>query len=144
MKQALYDQRQNITFIFLFAAIIWLAIMSGGTHDRYEFEVPEVELSEAEALINSGAIIIDVRGEKQFDHRHITGAMLIPLAILRAGIPEVLSLEKDKSIVVYCNKGRSKGPEATHILQKAGFSKVVNIKSGIGGWDAAGLPVTRK
>ena len=148
MKQIIYDHRQDITFILIMGAILWASFMFGENmpgekHTRYEFNVPEVDLSQAQALINSGAIIIDVRSEEAFDARHIAGAIVIPLAVLRAGIPDIIALRKHIQIIVYCNMGLSKGPEATHILQKAGFQNVANIKSGIEGWEAEGLPITR-
>ena len=69
------------------------------------------------------------------------GALLIPLAVLSAGIPaELLSL-KDREIVVYCNKGRHIGPEATQILNQAGFAGAVNLEKGIEGWAAAGQAI---
>ena len=43
--------------------------------------------------------------------------------------------------MVYCGDGTTLGPEGTHILNKAGFAGAVNLKPGIQGWAAAGLPI---
>lgn len=39
--------------------------------------------------------------------------------------------------------GTTTGPEATQVLNKAGYSKAVNLKSGIEGWERAGLAVAK-
>lgn len=135
-------QRRN-TLVMLAAGILgisWLSLRDASTR---RFGVPELELAEAKALIDAGAVVIDVRSKDAFDYRHMPPAVLIPLAILRAGIPSSLAEAKEQQIVVYCNDGHSSGPEAAHILRQHGFSKVGNMKSGIEGWAAAGLPLVK-
>jgi rhodanese-related sulfurtransferase len=104
-------------------------------------KVPELEVAQAKALIDAGAIVIDVRGQDQFDRRHLPSAVLLPLTVLQAQIPAWLAAAKDKPIVVYCNRGTTHGPEVTAFLQDAGFSRVANLATGIEGWAAAELPV---
>ena len=120
----------------------WVAI---GSHDlmMHDYNIGEVELEQARQLIDSGALVIDVRDKEKFDYRHIPGAIVIPLVVLRAGIPASLESAKDKKIVIYCNRGRHQGPEATHILNQAGYTNAVNLKSGIEGWAEAGLPIEK-
>ncbi|SFM76105.1 rhodanese-like domain-containing protein [Marinobacter zhejiangensis] len=124
----------------LFALTLLLVI---GYHQasQVDYDVPEVDIPTAAALIDAGAVIIDVRSENAYEGRHIPGAMLVPLAVLRAGIPAELEGLKEKEIVVYCNKGTQVGQEATHLLNQAGFAHAVNLQSGIGGWANAGQPV---
>lgn len=133
------------TLIFLGAGAIglaWLAL--GDKKSRMEgINVPEVDLAQAKALVDAGAIVIDVRGKDAFDHRHLPPAMLIPLAILRAGIPASLEKAKEQQIVVYCNDGHTSGPQATQILLQHGYKNVVNMKPGIEGWANAGLPMIK-
>lgn len=140
---ALFFANRNNLFALAIAAVafVWLA-NTGTRHSAVNhFAVPEVEVLQAKALIDSGAVVIDVRGAEQFAVRHLPGAVLVPLAILRAGIPASIAVARDKPVIVYCNKGVASGPEATRLLQQAGFSQVVNLHSGIEGWAAAGLPV---
>ena len=101
--------------------------------------VPELDTGGAKALIDSGALVIDVRELNVSAGSHIVGAMLIPLSTLPQRMQE-LGIDQTKSIVVYCNEGTTRGPEGTALLQQAGYTKAVNLKSGIEGWRAAGLP----
>lgn len=128
--------------LILFALTIALLIMMSQSPQRH-FNIINVNVGEAKALIESGALVIDVREKKQFDYRHIPGAILIPVAVLRSGIPASIAYAKDKPIVVYCGDGVTHGPEGTELLNKAGFKKAVNIQRGIEGWAGAGLPVKK-
>lgn len=119
-------------------AVLW-AIVTGNR----SYKVPEVSIEQVKALVEAGAMVIDVRSREAFNSRHLPTAMLFPLAVLRAGVPLILNAAKSKQIVVYCNDGVTSGPEATHLLLEAGFTKVVNMKSGIEGWEAAGLQVAK-
>ena len=105
------------------------------------FGIREVSVPEAKTLIDSGALVLDVRGEEAYHARHLPGALSIPLAQLKAGIPASLADAKDKSIVVYCGDGATIGPEGTRILNNAGYKGAVNIRAGIEGWQKAGHPV---
>jgi rhodanese-related sulfurtransferase len=102
-------------------------------------EVTQVDLAEAKALIDSGAVVIDVREQEVSAGSHIPGALLIPLGILAQRMAE-LSIDKTRPVVVYCNEGTSRGPDGTAVLNQAGYANAVNLKSGIEGWRAAGLP----
>lgn len=54
-----------------------------GPPDR--FVVPEVDIPQAKALIDAGALVVDVRGRDPFDYRHVPAALFFPLSVLRAG-----------------------------------------------------------
>jgi 3-mercaptopyruvate sulfurtransferase SseA len=59
-----------------------------------------VNVKEAQALIASGAVVVDVRNQAAFDQGHIRGAKLIPFAEVadRSG-----ELPRDKTIITYCS-----------------------------------------
>jgi rhodanese-related sulfurtransferase len=136
----LIQNRKHLA-VFMLAGLALIALLLGGNHQHPKYNVPEVNLAEAKTLIDAGALVLDVRGEDQFNYRHLPTAVLMPLMVLQAAIPASLASAKDRQIVVYCNEGVNHGPEAAYILQQAGYTKVVNMKSGIEGWAAAGLPV---
>jgi rhodanese-related sulfurtransferase len=140
----LYLSHNNLFALLLAAfALLWIA-SNGGSYSRtHRFQVPEVDVPQAKALIDAGALVIDVRGVEQFAYRHIAGAIVLPLEVLRAGIPASIVAAKDKPIVVYCNEGLAHGPEAAHILRQAGFTSVVNLRTGIEGWQSASFPVVK-
>jgi rhodanese-related sulfurtransferase len=142
MSQTLSATQNPRLILYLFiilAAFIFIANRAAGHH----YNIKDISVSEAKVLIDSWALVIDVRKEDAFRHRHIPGALSIPLEVLRNGIPASLAQAKDKPVVVYCGDGVTTGPEGTHILNKAGYNRAVNIKTGIDGWSSAGLPVQR-
>ena len=104
--------------------------------------VKQVGVDEARALIELGAVVVDVRGAGVYDDRHIPGAISVPLDDLRDGaIPDALATAIAKPVVVYCGDGVTIGPTGTALLNQAGFTQAVNLQPGIRGWADAGLPV---
>ena len=124
---------QIVATLTLFLAVV---LRAGGPVPP--FKSNDVSVPEAISLIESGALVIDVRYSPTM---HLPGAMLIPMEVLAARL-EKLEIAKTQPIVVYCGNGTARGPEAAQILTRAGFTNVVNLGSGIEAWRAAGLPVT--
>ena len=139
------DWRKHLMGVLLtLATLVVLSDLGSGSHnsDHNAYKVREVDASSAKALVDAGALVIDVRGQTQFDVRHIPGAILITIEELRAGIPARLVAEaKDRPILVYCNKGLEHGPEGAAILNQAGFAGAVNLNGE--GWAGAGYPVQK-
>lgn len=136
---SILNSRTTLTLVAVGAALIFSFSLSSNK----SFDIKNVTVPEAKALVDTGALVIDVRSEEAYKHRHIPGAILMPLSVLRVGIPASLAYAKDKPVVVYCNDGVTTGPEGTHLLNKAGYTKAVNIKSGIEGWAGAALPIQK-
>ena len=131
------------SWLILASIVVFFAIATRSSDPRVgdplvtAQRINDVSIAEAIALIDAGALVIDVReGPKT----HLPGAMLIPLEVLAAHLSK-LEAAKAQSIVVYCGNGTSRGPRAAHILAQAGFTQVVNLEPGIEGWRAAKLPV---
>jgi rhodanese-related sulfurtransferase len=124
-------------FTWLLALLVAAAVYASQSPS-----VTHASVDEARMLIDAGAMVIDVREPAAAANSHIPGARRIPLEALSAGLPG-LAAERDRTIVVYCGSGAGRGPRATALLNKAGFSKAVNLESGFEGWRAAGLPVRR-
>lgn len=136
------------TLKHLGSKLIWLpfAVIAIAAYMRQSapaYDVKNISVAEASALVDGGAVVVDVRGKEAFDARHIPGALNYPVDVLRAGIPAVLAASKAMPVVVYCGDGVRIGPEGTSLLNKAGFSKAVNVEHGIQGWADAGLRVAR-
>lgn len=132
------NRRNVLGLLFMGGSFAWLI-----SRPKTRYDVPEIDITEAKSRIDAGALVIDVRGLEAFNARHLPAAMLIALGTLRATIPSILVEAKTKPLVVYCADGASSGPEATHLLVQAGFTNVANMKTGIEGWVAAGLPVVK-
>ena len=106
--------------------------------------VRDVSIGEAKALIDAGAIVIDVRSGDAYDHRHLPGALYILVEKLESSIPASIAGAKDKPVVVYCSEGTNRGPIGTAVLNKSGFTQAVNLTGGIQGWAAAKQPIISK
>ena len=137
---ALALQPRDIASILLVVAALGLSLQSSYRHAATpQFNVNEVTALEAKALIDAGALVIDVRERTASERDHLPGAKLIPLEVLPDRLAQLESA-KAKSIVVYCGNGSTRGPVATSKLNSAGFAHAVNMKSGFDGWRKAGLP----
>jgi rhodanese-related sulfurtransferase len=97
----------------------------------------EISVADAAKLRESGAFMLDVREQSEWDQFHIADATLIPLGSL----PDQLDkLPKDKTIVVYCRTGH-RSAQGRDILLNAGFTNVTSMAGGITDWQAKGMPV---
>ncbi len=90
-----------------------------------------VSNSDAQALVDKGVRIVDVRTVAEFEGGHIPGAENVPLDQFEASMG---SWDPAKPVFVYCATG-SRSVEAMRILSAAGFSTVYNLTSGIVAWD---------
>ena len=107
------------------------------------YDIRQVEVDEARALIELGALVIDVRGARAYEEEHIPGAISVPLDELEEDVPDDLAQSLAQPIVVYCGDGVTIGPKATSLLNQAGFAQAVNLRPGMSGWTGAGLAVER-
>jgi len=98
-----------------------------------------VDVKQGAVLQSQGVPLIDVRTPGEFAQGHAPGATLIPLDQLQQRLAE-LSGSKDKPIALICRSG-ARSARAQAILEKAGFSKTINVEGGMNAWAKAGLPV---
>jgi rhodanese-related sulfurtransferase len=94
----------------------------------------EVTRDEAQALLEDGAQLVDVRVDHEWDAGHIPGAIHIPLEELAERSDE---LDTERPVVLYC-RGGTRSSMAAEALDGAGFN-AVKLTGGIVGWDEAGL-----
>lgn len=94
---------------------------------------------EATRLMNSGAIVLDVRKPDEFAGGHVVGSRNIPMADIdkRAG-----ELPAGKALIVVCANGSS-AARAAGSLRKAGRAEVFCMEGGLASWQQAGLPVVK-
>ena len=94
---------------------------------------------EATRLMNSGAIVLDVRNPDEFARGHVVGSRNIPMADIdkRAG-----ELPAGKALIVVCANGSS-AARAAGSLRKAGRAEVFCMDGGLASWQQAGLPVVK-
>jgi rhodanese-related sulfurtransferase len=77
------------------------------------------------ALVQQGAMIIDVRTPAEFNGGHIKGAVNMPLQSLQANMSKI---PKNKTIITCCASGM-RSVSAKSILKAAGYT----VHNG-GGW----------
>lgn len=95
--------------------------------------VPSVSASEARALINSGAVLVDVRTTSEWNAGHSPLAQHVALDQLSQKLRRIPS---GKQVVVICRSGnRSRG--ATKRLIDAGYD-AVNLSGGMHAWVRSG------
>ena len=80
--------------------------------------------------------ILDVRKKPEWESGHIEGAQLKPLDRLRTMLA---GLDPQKPTAVHCKSGY-RSSIATSLLQRAGFSNVMNVVGGFDAWLAQKLP----
>lgn len=85
-----------------------------------------------EALDN-GAVLVDVREEKEYADGAITGAVSVPLRTLVQNLDQV---PQDQPVVVYCASG-FRAALATAALHELGYANVRSFPPGYGAWEAA-------
>jgi len=98
-----------------------------------------VDVKQAATLQDQGVLLIDVREPDEYAQGHAPGSTLIPLSQFEQRVKELLAA-KDKPVALICRSGNRSG-RAQQILEKAGFSKAVNVEGGMNAWVKAGLPV---
>jgi rhodanese-related sulfurtransferase len=140
-SEPLHPQRQFVAFAFvLLIALSFISTLAWNIDPHVgNYGVRNVSAREAKAMLDAGAVAIDVREKAVAASSHLPGSLLIPLEVLHANLAR-LEAYKARPVVVYCGNGSSRGPEAAALLGRAGFSKVVNLRYGIEGWRTAGLP----
>jgi len=97
-----------------------------------EVPVPEISVEDLKARQDRGDkfVLLDVREPYEYDIARIPGSKLIPLGELPSRMSELDSADE---IVIHCKMG-GRSAKALRQLQKAGFSKLLNVEGGILAW----------
>jgi rhodanese-related sulfurtransferase len=98
--------------------------------------VPEISPADAKQLIESGAQLIDVRTDAEYEAGHIPGSQHVPLADLQ---PEVGGLEREQALVIYCRSGDRSGL-AADAFAASGWD-AHSITGGLEAWQEEGFPL---
>jgi DMSO/TMAO reductase YedYZ molybdopterin-dependent catalytic subunit len=106
--------------------------------DEIAHETPQVGPRAAKALLDAGALLLDVREPNEWCIEHAPTAMLMPVGRVRTRQHE---LPRDRRIVVVCRSG-GRSAAVTASLRRSGFD-ATNLTGGMCAWAAAGLPVVK-
>ena len=98
-----------------------------------------VEPQDAVSLINSDAVVIDLRSPEAFARGHIVNAKNMPYEDLPANMDKIAKFAK-KAIVAVCEAGTT-STKVVDSLRKTGLENVYGLKGGINAWTQANLPL---
>lgn len=97
-----------------------------------------IEPDEARALVDDGAVVIDVRSPAEYNRAHLPKAVNIPLLEMPERIGE-LPEDRDVPILSVCNVGNLSLPGVLY-LQSLGYRNARSITGGTMGWINEGHP----
>jgi rhodanese-related sulfurtransferase len=124
----------------LIAGIVLLAIAAAIIELRHRLSAAvAVGPSDAVRLMNSGAVVIDVRAADAYAAGHIIDARHIPQAELAAQA-DALKKYREKPVILCCDSGVTSGASAG-VLKALGFTQVVNLRGGLSAWKTENLPL---
>ncbi len=81
-------------------------------------------------------VVLDVREPFEWEEGHIAGAMHIPMRQVAARLAEI---PRDRPIALIC-RGGPRSSTVGSLLLTQGFTRLLNVWGGVGGWVEAGLP----
>ena len=106
--------------------------------DRARQGVLETDPESARQLQGSGATVIDVREQDEFDQGAIPGAIHIPRGYLEMRVENAVP-NRDAPVVIYC-AGGTRSVFGAETLQQLGYTNVRSLAGGFNAWKTAGLP----
>ena len=125
----------QITILLVVALIIFIILQSGRSGGD---NLPSaISVDEAYGKYQSGAFVLDVRTQEEWNEFHAPNTTLIPLDQLVARLNEV---PRDKEIVVVCRSG-NRSQQGRDILLNAGFEQVTSMTGGLNEWRTKGYPI---
>jgi hydroxyacylglutathione hydrolase len=103
--------------------------------------VTQISVAELRELIEQrpDLQIVDVRRPGEFESGHAPRAIMAPLAQLRELLP-TLDLKPDARTAIIC-AGGYRSSAGTSILQRIGFTNLLNVTGGTKAWIDAGYEV---
>ena len=98
--------------------------------------MPEVSPAQAQEMIASGADVVDVRTDVEYEAGHLPGSRHVPLADVQS---EAANLDRAKPLILYCRSGERSGM-AADAFATSGWD-AHSIEGGLLQWAEDGLPI---
>lgn len=102
--------------------------------------VRECDVAEARLKVESGAALIDVREDNEFEAGHAAGARHMGRGIIERDIVEAFP-DKGSELILYCGGGY-RSALAADMLQQMGYTNVWSMDGGWKAWKASGAPTS--
>jgi phage shock protein E len=118
-----YRRPTQIMYAILVLLTVWLIapVMAGGGD-------PEVA-KKAWPMIESGALLVDVRSKEEFDKGHLDGAIHIEWDKTDA-LMQAIGMNTQRPVVFYCRSGNRAGKSIVE-LKTRGYTNIFNA-TGLG------------
>lgn len=101
--------------------------------------IREVSVEETQEMMDTGARLIDVREDNEWQAGHAAGAEHLGKGIIERDI-ETRVPDKDAEIVLYCGGG-FRSALAADVVRRMGYRNVYSMAGGWKAWKEAGAPV---
>ncbi len=101
--------------------------------------IPSVPPTDAQRMVETGALLVDVREIDEYQQVRIPGATLMPLSTLGETYRR---LPTDRPVVLYCRSGARSANAVAALSGQAGFTNAYNLEGGILEWFEEGLPIS--
>ena len=99
-------------------------------------EIREVDPAEAERMVASGAVLLDVREADEFEQGAVPGSVFLPRGHLESQVEGKVA-DKSVPVVAMC-AGGVRSAFAARTLQELGYSDVVSMVGGFNRWKDEG------
>ncbi|MDO5687175.1 MAG: rhodanese family protein [Neisseria sp.] len=102
--------------------------------------IQSITPQEAAELVKNGAVVVDIRCQREFDRKHITDSVCIPRDNMSS-----LDLPAGKPVIFSCLSGMRTRHNAAFLEKCAcDCAQVYLLQGGMNAWERAGLPVEKK
>src|SRR5262249_45959776 len=101
-------------------------------------EIEEANATRAQALLDEGAVLVDVRERDEWEQGRIPGAVHVPRGNLESRI-EQAAPDRSTPVLLYCAVG-NRSPFAAKSLAELGSERPVSLAGGYTDWQRNGLP----
>ena len=160
------DYPARHSFVLLVAIAVSLtAIMTRGVQSSSAAEIQQIKPEELKRLIEGNdpdILVVDTQPKGAYDLGHIKGAINFPWA---ADIRDPATLPKDKTLILYCDCGRTEDSTdifgqsagtfafcsseddsvdvAEQLMRKFGYKNIRVLEGGWSRWQQLGYPVEK-
>lgn len=101
--------------------------------------VKEISVADAQKKVASGANLIDVREDNEWDEAHAEGAVHMGRGVIERDIVGKFP-DKNTELILYCGGGYRSALAADN-LQKMGYTNALSMAGGWTAWTQADAPV---
>ncbi|HXG71932.1 MAG TPA: rhodanese-like domain-containing protein [Gemmatimonadaceae bacterium] len=104
--------------------------------DQAKQRVREVSADEARRMAKSGALLVDVREDREWEAGHARGAVHLGRGVIERDVEKAIP-DKDTEIILYCGGG-FRSVLTADSLQRMGYSSVLSLTGGWKAWQENG------